>query len=177
MEKKQRNKFSIDDKERVVKLVLEDGLGYREVAKLLSTSHRLISLWIGSYKLHGRSGLSKRNKIRYTGDFKYELISQMKDNHLSLHQVSAKYNITTSILSQWRRQYEEFGKSVLYEEKTRGRPPKMKYQNDKVPKKKISPDPYQELFEENLRLRIENEYLKKLQALTQKSKGRKPSRS
>lgn len=173
MKKKQRNKFSIDDKERAVRLVLEDGLGYKEIAKLLSTSHRLISLWVACYKLHGRSGLSQRNKIRYTGNFKYELISQMKDNHLSLYQVSAKYNISPSVLSQWRRQYESLGKSILYEAKPLGRPPKMKHQKDKLPKKSPS-DPYQELLDENLRLRIENEYLKKLQALTQKDRERKP---
>ena len=119
MEKKQRNKFSIDDKERAVKLFLEDGLGYRTVAKLLSTSHRLISLWVASYKLHGRSGLSKRNKIRYTGDFKYELISQMKDNHLSLHQVSAQYNIATSILSRWRRVNMKNLANLFYTKKKR----------------------------------------------------------
>ena len=177
MKKKQRNKFSIADKERAVKLVLEDGLSYHEVAILLSTSHRLISLWVASYRLHGLSGLSKRNKIHYTGDSKYALICQMKYNHLSLHQVSSQYNISPSILSQWRRQYEKHGKFVLYQEKPRGRPRKMKNQKHKVPKEKIPSDPYQELLEENLRLRIENEYLKKLQALTPKSKGQKPSKS
>jgi len=173
MNKKKRNNFSIEDKERAVHLVLKAGHSYNSVAILLSTSDRLVSLWVESYKLHGLSGLSKRSKIRYTGDFKYGLIKQMKDNHLSLHQISAKYNISPSVLSQWRRQYESFGKSVLYEEKPLGRPPKMKNQKDKPPKKNRS-DPYQELLEENLRLRIENEYLKKLQALTQKDKERKP---
>jgi len=171
MENKQRNKFSISDKERAVKFVLEGGLSYQGVAKLLSTSHRLISLWVASYRLHELLGLSKHNKIHYTGDFKYGLISQMKDNHLSLYQVSAQYNISPSILSQWRRQYEEFGKSVLYQEKPQGRPLKMKHQKNKVPTEKVPSGPYQELLEENLRLRIENEYLKKLQALTQKNKG------
>ncbi|MDR2947905.1 MAG: hypothetical protein LBV71_01725 [Prevotella sp.] len=101
----------------------------------------------------------------------------MLANHLSLHQISTKYRITDTLILKWKKEYERFGVSALYEEKPRGRPVKMKKQKKPTQKQKISSDPYQELLDENLRLRIENEYLKKLQALTQKDKGRKPSRS
>lgn len=177
MYKKKRNKFSIADRERAVLLVLKEGHSYCSVARILSTSDRLVSRWVNSYKLYGISGLSLKNHMRYSGDFKLSLIKDMLANHLSLHQASAKYHISDGLISGWRRQYEQFGAAVLYEEKPRGRPPKMKDKKPTSKKQKTPSDPYQELLDENLRLRIENEYLKKLQALTQKKKGHKPSRS
>ena len=177
MNKKKRNKFSIADREHAVLLVLNEGHSYCSVARMLSTSDRLVSRWVSSYKLHGVSGLSLKNHMCYSGDFKLSLIKDMLANHLSLHQTSAKYHITDTLILKWKKDYEEFGVSALYEEKPRGRPPKMKKQKSPTQKQKAPSDSYQELLDENLRLRIENEYLKKLQALTQKDKGRKPSRS
>lgn len=126
MYKKKRNKFSIADRERAVLLVLKAGHSYCSVARMLSTSDRLVSRWVSSYKLHGVSGLSLRNHMRYSGDFKLSLIQDMLANHLSLHQASAKYHLNNSQISRWRRQYEQFGASSLFEEKPLGRPPKMK---------------------------------------------------
>lgn len=177
MNKKKRNKFSIADKKEAVLKVLEEGLSYKTVANLLSTSHRLVSLWVASYKLHGNLGLSQRNNIHYSGDFKYSIIKDIEDNHLSLYQTSAKYNINPSVISKWKRGYEEFGISYLYTRKTRGRPPKMKEKKPIPRKKKVSLDPQHDLLAENLRLRIENAYLKKLHALTQKANEQKPSKS
>lgn len=177
MYKKKRNKFSIADRERAVLLVLREGHSYCSVARMLSTSDRLVSRWVSSYKLHGISGLSLKNHIRYSGDFKLSLLKDMLENHLSLQQASAKYHISDGLISGWRRKYEQYGESSLYAIKQRGRPPKMKKQKNTALKQERPSDPYQELLDENLRLRIENEYLKKLQALTQKKKGQKPSRS
>ena len=128
MYKKKRNKFSIADRERAVLLVLQEGYSYCCVARMLSTSDRLVSRWVSSYKLYGISGLSLKNHMRYSGDFKLSLLKDMLDNHLSLQQASAKYRINDSLISGWRRKYEQYGESSLYEIRQRGRPPKMKKQ-------------------------------------------------
>lgn len=177
MEKKKRNKFSIEDRERAVLLVLEEGHSCCSVARMFSTADRLIGRWVSCYKQYGVAGLSLKNHMRYSGDFKLSLLQEMSLNHLSLQQASIKYHVNDSVILGWKRKYEQFGTPSLYEKKPRGRPPKMKEQKNKSREKNVPSDPYQELVEENLRLRIENEYLKKLQALTQKKKGRKPSRS
>lgn len=177
MYKKKRNKFSIADRQRAVLLVLKEGHSYCSVARMLSTSDTLISRWVSSYKQHGISGLSLKNHMRYSGDFKICLVKDMLVNHLSLSQASVKYRITDTLILKWKQDYEAFGVSALYEEKPRGRPPKMKEKKPTSQKQKPPSDPYQELQDENLRLRIENEYLKKLQALTQKDKERKLSKS
>jgi transposase len=180
MVKEKRNKFSIADRERAALLVIEKGESYCSVARQLQTSHRLVSLWVNAYKLHGINGLSLKNNGCHRGTFKLRLIQEMLERGLSLSQVSAQYRITISALSEWRRLYEQHGASALLEEKPRGRPPKMKKTS---PKTQGDPTAYEKLLKENERLRIENDYLKKVRALIQKKEtpkggGKpKPSRS
>jgi len=68
MKKETKNKFSIKEKERIVLSVLGEGSdSYHSIVRRYSTSHRLIPLWVGSYKVHGKSGLSFKNDLSYTG--------------------------------------------------------------------------------------------------------------
>lgn len=168
MSKEKRNKFSIDKKEQIVLSILNGNESYKRVALKHQTSHRLISLWVDCYKLHGKTGLSFNNRTNYSGDFKLRLVKQMEREALSLHQMSAQYLITPSSLSLWRIQYEQFGALSLLESKPRGRPPKMQQPKRKKSKKPVT---FEELVCENERLRAENDYLKKLQALIQKQEA------
>jgi len=70
MKKKKRNNFSIEQKEQVVQTILKGMESYHSVGRKLNTSHKLVSLWVDSYKAHGRSGLSFKNDLSYTGEFK-----------------------------------------------------------------------------------------------------------
>jgi transposase len=172
--KKKRNKFSIEDQERAVLKVINKGRSCNSVAIELHTSKTLIRRWVDSYKLHGINGLSLKNTLRYTGEFKCKLILEMLEQKLSLHQMSVKYNITHSVISNWRRDYEQHGASSLFKEKPRGRPPIMKDE----PKKKnniTSTGRYDQLLDENLRLRAENDFLKKLHALMLKEEAQQIS--
>lgn len=168
---KKRNKFSIDEKEKIVLTILKGKTSYRSTALKYQTSHRLISLWVDCYKMHGKSGLSFINGRVYTGEFKLGLLKEMETRGLSLQQMSAKHLITPSTLSIWRRQYEQFGASALFTENPRGRPPKMKQKSENKPIDSISE--YDKLLKENQRLRAENDYLKKLRALIQKKETQK----
>ena len=64
---------------------------------------------------------------------------------------------------KWERIYYEEGPQALYQER-RGRKINM---NSKPRKKKLSKEIEEDLIAENQRLRMENEYLKKLNALVQ----------
>lgn len=111
----------------------------------------------------------KPNK-RYRGEFKQMVIEDMINNKLSYHETMRKYftemeSKNYGFIKNWERIYLEEGSEGLYierrgrscctEGKKKGRPPKLD--------KKIEED----LIAEVQRLRIENEYLKKLNALVQ----------
>ena len=89
----------------------------------------------------------------------------MHTNHLSATMTATKFNLANeNTVLRWERIYYEEGPQGLYVEK-RG---KKKNMSVKPRKKKLSKENEEDLIEEVQRLRMENAYLKKLQALVQK---------
>ncbi len=168
---KQRNKFSIEQKEKIVLEAQNQKDSINGIAKKYGTCDRSISLWIECYKKYGVNGLSFRKKMSYTTKFKKELIKKMIRDELSLHQASVQYLIAPSTLSKWRRMYKKNGEQAFIESKPRGRPPKMK--KEPINKQSCTISEKDKLLIENERLRAENDYLKKLHALIQKQKAQK----
>ena len=112
---------------------------------------------------------------KYSAEFKTSVIMDMREHHLSYHETVRKYwNTKTrteefnyiNTVKRWERIYLEEGAEGLMKERRgracsdsgtrKGRPPKLD--------KKVEED----LIAENQRLRMEIEYLKKLDALVQK---------
>ncbi len=101
----------------------------------------------------------KSNK-RYTGEFKQMVVETMHREKLSHKEVERQFEITShSCVPNWERIYLTEGPEGLYEERrgrgSKGRPAQMS--------RKVEED----LLTEVQRLRAENAYLKKLQALVQ----------
>lgn len=105
-----------------------------------------------------------RNNKRYTGEFKQMVVEDMRNNRLGLIETTRKYEVLSKTqVANWERIYLEEGPAGLYLERRghascvcgvqKGRPPNFD--------KKIEED----LIAENQRLRMENDYLKKLNAL------------
>ena len=95
---------------------------------------------------------------RYTPEFKVMVIETMRKEKLSHKEAARRFKINAhSAVAKWERIYLEEGKEGLYIErrgrKSTGRPPKLK--------KEVEED----LIAEVQRLRAENAYLKKLNAL------------
>ena len=109
--------------------------------------------------------MAKKGQIfkKYSLEFKLSVILDMREQQLGYVETSRKYGINShSRIMNWERKYLEEGYEGLMKEnrgrpslegKKRGRPPKLD--------KKVEED----LIAENQRLRMENEYLKKLSAL------------
>ena len=91
------------------------------------------------------------------------MVEYMHSNHLSATETAVHFRVQTPIVLKWERIYYEEGPQGLYEEK-RGRKKNM---SSKPRKKKLSKEVEEDLIAENQRLRMENAYLKKLQALVQ----------
>ena len=104
----------------------------------------------------------RTNRI-YTGDFKKTVVEEVRNNNQSLNETGKKYNIDRKTIAKWERVYIEDGPNGLYYER-RGRATKLDNPNKGRPvnlNKQIGED----LIAEVQRLRMENEYLKKLNAL------------
>jgi transposase-like protein len=99
----------------------------------------------------------KPNK-RYTPEFKIKVVETMQKEKLSYSEAAREFDVSThNRVADWERIYLEEGKEGFYVErrgrKSTGRPPKLK--------KEVEED----LIAEVQRLRAENAYLKKLNAL------------
>ena len=116
-------------------------------------------------------GKTGRKNKKYSAEFKISVIMDMRENHLGYNETMRKYfpekeSRSYGFLKKWERIFLEEGAEGLMKErrgksnpiygKKRGRPPKLD--------KHIEED----LIAENQRLRMEIEYLKKLDALVQK---------
>ena len=114
----------------------------------------------------------RKNKV-YSAEFKMGVIMDMREHRLGYREAARKYNLVrqsktaaASMLHRWERIYLEEGAEGLMKERRgracsaggtrKGRPPKFD--------KKVEED----LIAENQRLRMEIEYLKKLDALVKK---------
>ena len=95
----------------------------------------------------------------YTGEFKREVVERMHREKLSYREAARIYGITAhDRVASWERIYLEEGPEGLYIER-RGRSRKGR------PAKKLKPEVEEDLLAEVQRLRAENAYLKKLNAL------------
>lgn len=167
-------KYSNEFKLEVVKYCLEGHHGYEFAAKYFSIpSATPVKKWCKKYELFGVAGLLRNKSISYSGEFKQNVIEYMHTNHLSYQETAIKFNLSNdSVVSRWERIYYEEGPQALYQEK-RGRKKNM---SSKPRKKKLSKEVEEDLIEEVQRLRMENAYLKKLQALVQERTKPKQSK-
>ena len=134
------------------------------VQRAPSTHIAPVQRWVARYRQFGPEGLLLKHGT-YDGAFKVSVVEYMHDNHLSLFQTAVKFGIPQDhTVGKWERIYYEEGPQGLYRD-NRGR--KSKMSSDKPKKTKLDKQTEEDLFAEVQRLRMENEYLKKLNALVQ----------
>ena len=134
--------------------------GYVKVAQKYGIHRKAIQRWVALYQLYGAEGLCKTSGT-YSGYFKIYVIEYMHTNKLSLTETANRFCIPChETVAKWERIYFEEGPEALQEER-RGK--HMGNKKASKPKKKV--DENEDLLAEVQRLRMENEYLKKLNAL------------
>ena len=96
---------------------------------------------------------------RYTGEFKQEVVETMMRERLSYHEAARQFEVSDHHLAaSWERICIEEGPEGLYVKRRR------RGSKERTPKK-LKPEVEEDLLAEVQRLRAENDYLKKLNAL------------
>lgn len=122
-----------------------------------------------------------RNNRKYSPEFKISCIIDMREHGLTYSETARKYlceigkeSCYRSQLKLWERIFLEEGEAGFYIER-RGRTQKMDNPNKGRPRKQLNKQVKQDLIAENQQLKerleqleMENEYLKKLDALVRK---------
>ena len=157
------SKYSNELKFKVIKYY-KDGHSFESTAKHFNIPAKVtVERWVKMYDMNGIQGLIKNKRTSYDGKFKQAVVEYMHTNNLSCFETAIEFNLSgETIVSKWERIYYEEGPQGLYAER-RGRNKNMSLK----PKKKLSKNIEEDLIAENQRLRMENEYLKKLNALVQ----------
>jgi len=142
--------------------------------KLVSARHGIaaptLRRWVAAYREHGANGLKQKFE-RYSAAFKLSVLQHMWENALSQNQVAAIFNIRKPYsVGLWQRRYRESGAEGL-RRTPRTRSNAMKAPTQKPDKKRDEELSREELLKRLDYLRMENEVLKKLQALAQARKA------
>jgi transposase len=160
------SKYSAKFKQSVVKDYLSGKRGgSREVAHRHGVDHGAVRRWAAAWRAHGDAALKKKYS-QYDAPFKLKVLQLMQARTLSCREAAAVFDIRNpTVIGRWKRQYDWRGIQAI-EPRPRGRPVKQ-------PKPSAPPDPSssdetrtkEELLKELNYLRMENAYLKKLDAL------------
>ena len=156
-------KFTAEEKLQAALRYLNGNESLRKIAQSMGTDAKAILKWVKQYEYNGVEAFVKRY-TNYTPQFKLDVLNFMIENGTSLNETAAIFGIAApSTILQWRKQFEIQGFDAL-QSKKKGRP-SMKKETKKQRKQAPVEGSPEALQEEIERLRMENEYLKKLNAL------------
>ncbi len=163
-------KYSYEFKYKIVREYLDGKGGYRFLAHKYSVQRNIIKRWVINYREFGNNGLKRsREKKVYSFEFKLHVVELYLTSELSYTDIALMVGITNSpLITQWVMAYRAAGPEALK--------PKKKGRRRTMDKDKIIHDIkngdseeqknlLKQLQEENLKLRIENAFLKELRRL------------
>jgi len=170
-----RVKYSIKQKDAIVRAVLSGKVSISAKAKELACPRSTIRRWLGQYKQYGIKGFNLRNGS-YEGPFKLRVVQYYHEKGLSLKETASFFKIPNeAVICQWVKIYKRSGVLGLVNN-CRGE--KKAIMTKKSRKKDTVPiDPAAQklaaLQKEVEYLRAENAFLKKLDALAQEEEAAK----
>ena len=168
-------KFKSSEKLKAVKQYLDGNESYKTIAKLIGVDNGVFQNWIRQYEYHGEKAFEKCYTT-YDLQFKLDVLNYMYEQGTSIRETAAIFHIQApSTIIQWKKQYETNGKDTL-KLKKKGRPSLKKDNQNSVKKQEVNEGTIEALRAENERLRMENAYLKKLNALVQ-NKDKSPNKT
>ena len=167
-------KYTFEFKKKVVQEYLDGKGGYAYIAKqngIPAESH--LRRWVNAYKEFGDEGLLRsRQKNNYSFQFKLSMVELYLTSEVSYQELSLSQGINNpNLLVKWVNDFRIAGPDALRPKK-KGRKKTLETDKKSGSAKQIEEIPVdtsvehiKELEDENLRLRIENAYLKELRRL------------
>lgn len=176
------SKYSTSFKQSVVEFYNGGQRSLQEVSAHFGIDQSTVRAWVAIHATHGVDGLVKKFS-HYNAEFKLSVLRRMWEDGLSYRRTAALFNLRNkSCLPDWERRYKAGGIDALIPRR-KGRPRSMPEPPATSGKTDTSQSDdaksREELLAELAYLRMENAYLKKLEALTQARQAptrRKPSR-
>ena len=165
-------KYNFLFRQQVIEFYLQNGKNRSLTRKHFQLAEQTLNRWIKQFNHNWINELEVRGeKQTYSLEFKLSLVQAVKQGKFSAEAACLHFGIANSgVVSQWLQAFEKQGINGLIP-KPKDRPT-MKPKYPKMPPKPKTRE--EELALENLRLRAENEILKKLQELNQQKMQKKP---
>lgn len=144
--------------------------GLRAIAEAHNVDVSSLRKWVADYRENGMAGIQDMSHKRryFSPEFKLSVVQRIQEEELSCRQAAALFNLRKlDLVAEWVRQYEQGGMEALMDRRRKESTRKMtldKLQTDPQPMPDDALSRDQVLAELN-RLRAENAYLKKLDAL------------
>jgi transposase len=147
-----------------VRSYLEGIESLRTTSEKYCVSKSALHRWIARYQNHGENAF-QGNYTKYTMEFKMDVLNHISEMGASIEEATALFNVSsTSVVRNWMHLFETQGIDAL-KPKMKERPPTIKKESKKNQSFEGSEETLRAEIEQ---LRMENAYLKKLQALIQK---------
>ncbi|WP_159563779.1 MULTISPECIES: IS3 family transposase [unclassified Exiguobacterium] len=157
-------KFTTDQKLSAVMAYREGKDSMNGIAKSLGVAPTLMRNWVKQFDHHGPMAFSKPYTT-YPAQFKLDVLQYMKENGVSANEAAAIFNIASpSSVWKWERQLRTGGQGTLIPKK-KGRP-RMKDKTGNEKRRAPAEGSSEALQAEIDRLRMENEYPKKVERLS-----------
>jgi len=173
-------KLTNEDLKEIARLV-DEGYSYWTIAGMFNYSAGTMQELIARYKKHGLNGILHGKSKSFTIEEKLAIIKRYYHGE-SQRSLAIELNVNSFVVYQWISKYEKFGYNGLID--NRGRPGVSKMRRPRKNKEKTSNaeamapitnaerEELNRLRKENYQLQMENECLKKLQALVQERQNR-----
>lgn len=158
-------KYSLETKLAAVLQYLEGKETSRKVAQAHNVNRWMLEKWTARFQKHGMEAF-QGTYTNYPVEFKLDVLRYIEETGASIEEAASVFNIpSSSTIGSWKRAFETKGIDAL-QPKTKGRPSMKKDKKKKQPEEGSQ----EALLAEIERLRMENAYLKKLNALVQEER-------
>jgi transposase len=168
------SKFTYEEKLNIIKGYNENRMSQKEYAQINGVNKAQFQYWLLLYELHGDKAF-KLAYTKYSAAFKLNVLIFKVQSGASLMDTAANFMLPSfAMVYDWSKKFELGGLDAL-EPKKKGRPSMGKGKQKNL-SKQGKENETESLQQEVERLRMENAYLKKLNALVQ-NKDKSPNKT